>query len=214
MYRVKVPLKQRMVWFGLHGTLNSSDSSHPAVHYIRLLMAQSNLALIPSRAGASTASLDKLCHHLIALWVRNFPVTSDLNPSSFHLPLPLVRSLSACVKKSFSFPFTSSLRALERCSEVSCLCSRLNSSRSPSLFSRRGALCLRSPSWPSPGPFLTGPHLSCVDTVFKYQETKRNLKKAHCILRRSFYAVKIQQYLRLAPWIMNSPLLLKLRSCG
>jgi len=73
-----------------------------ATHQIRLPRPLSNLVLNTSRDGASTASLGSLCQGLTALWVKSFFLPSNVNLPSLSLkPLPLVLSLSDCVKCQF-----------------------------------------------------------------------------------------------------------------
>ena len=47
---------------------------------LRLTRSQSTLALNACRDGAPAASLGSLCQCLIALWVKNFLLISNLNP--------------------------------------------------------------------------------------------------------------------------------------
>jgi len=105
----------------------------------RLLNAPSSLALNTAREGAATPSLGNLCQCLTTLRVKDFFLTSNLNPLSFSLkPLPLVLSLHDLVKSpspAFSQPAFSYWMAAVR-PPRSLLSSRLTSPSSRSLSSQ------------------------------------------------------------------------------
>jgi len=72
-------------------------------HQPRMLQAPSNPALSTTREGAATASLGSLGQGLSTLKVKNFFLTANLNLPSFgQKPSPLVLSLHALVKRTFS----------------------------------------------------------------------------------------------------------------
>lgn len=72
-------------------------AKHYIRHQLRPPRAPSNLTLSASRDGASTASLGSLCPCLTTLWVKNFPLTSNLYLSTFGLKsLSMWSSPPAC----------------------------------------------------------------------------------------------------------------------
>ena len=91
-------------WLRLEGTLKitqfqPSAMGRAARHQLRLPRAPSHLALSTCSDGASTASPDSLFQGVTTLWVKTFFRTPNLNlPSSSLKPVPLVPSLSDCVK--------------------------------------------------------------------------------------------------------------------
>jgi len=92
-------LHHRMAWVGRDFKAHLVSTLLP---WARLLSTPSNLALNASGDKASTASLSILCQCLTTLSGRNFLHISHLNLPSFSLKsLPLVLSLSDCVKSCF-----------------------------------------------------------------------------------------------------------------
>ena len=130
--------------FGLEGNSKGHLVQPPAMsRYIfsqtRLLRAPANLTLNVSRDGASPTSLGNLFQGFTTLIINNLFLMSSLHlPSSSLKPLPLVLSLQALLKSlapSFlQAPFRYWKAAIR--SPHSLLFSRLNSSRSLSLFSQ------------------------------------------------------------------------------
>ena len=125
----------------------------------------SNLALNTSKDGASTTSTGNLLQHLTTCSVKNFPLTLNLNLPSFSLkPFPLVLSLSTQEKVVFPplYNLFLSIGRPQRGLPAAFSSPDRTSPVLPACLCRRGTLALRLSSWPSSGPFLKAPHISCL----------------------------------------------------